>query len=348
VENAVRVPETLGEAVDPAWLSVALKDLSGGAAVTSVATAELIKTVASKARIVVEFEGAAGKPHHYCLKAFLDQPDPDMGGTTTIREADFYADIAPRLSMRLPHVPCVIVDRANQRGILVMEDMIVAGAKFITALDVCDVAFVRDTLDQLARLHARSELLDELDWVPARLGHVSQSPHLTAAELDALFARPGRTGSLSAQARDGATLLEAMKKLSALNDSRPHTLLHGDCHAGNIFVTAEGPGLTDWQLIQRGFWALDVAYHLNSVLSVEVAAEHERALLDGYLAALQSYGGAKLDRDEAWADYRAAVVYGYYQWAITRFVKEEITEQCIHRLGSAVDRHDSFRLLGLR
>jgi hypothetical protein len=41
------------------------------------------------------------------------------------------------------------------------------------------------------------------------------------------------------------------------------------------------------------------------------------------------------------------VVHGFYQWAITRFTKEAITEVCVQRLGAAVDRHDSYRLLGV-
>jgi aminoglycoside phosphotransferase (APT) family kinase protein len=34
----------------------------------------------------------------------------------------------------------------------------------------------------------------------------------------------------------------------ALNDAKPPTLVHGDCHGGNLFYAADGaPGFLDWQ-----------------------------------------------------------------------------------------------------
>jgi hypothetical protein len=42
-----------------------------------------------------------------------------------------------------------------------------------------------------------------------------------------------------------------------------------------------------------------------------------------------------------------SVVYGYYLWAITRRVEPAITNVFVNRLGNAVARHESYRLLGL-
>jgi hypothetical protein len=347
IEDELRVPETLQESLDAAWLSQALLSVSNGARVRSVELTEVIKTVASKARIAVEFDSTPGVKHYYCVKAFLDHADPSLGGETTIREADFYAQVAPCLSMRVPKVTSVVIDRANQRGILVMEDMVAAGCRFLTALDDCDAAFAATTLDQLARLHAAQHLLEARPWISRRLDYVVNNPYLSAEQLNELFARPGRQVGLSANARDGALLLSAMAKLAERMRARPSTLLHGDCHAGNVYLHPDGPGFTDWQMVQRGHWALDVAYHINAVLPIEASVAHERELLETYAAALLNHGGPRVDRDEAWYDYRTAVVYGFYQWAITRFTKETITETCIQRLGAAVDRHDSYRLLGV-
>jgi hypothetical protein len=47
----------------------------------------------------------------------------------------------------------------------------------------------------------------------------------------------------------------------------PATLLHGDCHIGQTYITGDGSmGLTDWQIIQQGGWALDFAYLVGSGL----------------------------------------------------------------------------------
>jgi hypothetical protein len=110
-------------------------------------------------------------------------------------------------------------------------------------------------------------------------------------------------------------------------------------------MTADGPGLNDWQNYQRGLWAVDVAYHIAAVLPVEVAEREERRLLDHYLDAVRRFGGHAPDAESAWATYRMSPVWGYYLWAITRSVDPPIIYEFVKRLGSAVVRHDSFALL---
>ena len=53
------------------------------------------------------------------------------------------------------------------------------------------------------------------------------------------------------------------------------------------------------------------------------------------------------DREEAWLQYREAVMYGFYMWGITRRVAPDITVQFTDRLGRAVMRHESHALLGV-
>jgi len=106
-------------------------------------------------------------------------------------------------------------------------------------------------------------------------------------------------------------------------------------------------GVIDWQLLQRGGWALDVAYHLNAVLPTEVAEVEERRLLGEYLAMMRARGMEMPDEEQAWSQYREAVIYGYYLWAITRRVDPPIIVQFVDRLGKAVTRHESHALLGI-
>ena len=51
--------------------------------------------------------------------------------------------------------------------------------------------------------------------------------------------------------------------------------------------------------------------------------------------------------EQAWRQYREAVMYGYYMWGITRRVDPPIREMFTDRLGRAVMRHESFELLGV-
>jgi aminoglycoside phosphotransferase (APT) family kinase protein len=138
-----------------------------------------------------------------------------------------------------------------------------------------------------------------------------------------------------------------MKALAARDAQWPEFLIHGDAHAGNLYRIQEGMGLIDWQLFQRGGWALDLAYHLNAVLPTEIAEVEERRLLGEYLAMMRAHDMPMPDEEEAWVQYRESVAYGYYLWAITRRVDPPIIVQFTDRLGKAVMRHDSFGLLGV-
>jgi aminoglycoside phosphotransferase (APT) family kinase protein len=146
---------------------------------------------------------------------------------------------------------------------------------------------------------------------------------------------------------DATLLLRGLQRLAERNAPLQQTLLHGDCHAGNIYKLKEGPGFTDWQLIQRGNWAQDVAYHIAGVLPSKTAELEERNLLNSYLDSLRLHGGEAPNREQAWDDYRCAQIYGYYHWAITSKVDPEITKTAFQRLGAGVTRHDSYKLLGL-
>jgi aminoglycoside phosphotransferase (APT) family kinase protein len=168
----------------------------------------------------------------------------------------------------------------------------------------------------------------------------------TGKSIQSLMDDP-RGDNLSAEVRNGDNILAAMRAFADRSDARPQFMLHGDSHAGNIYRTSESLGLIDWQVIQRGTWALDVAYHLNSVLPVEIAEKEERRLLGEYLGRMRAAGIAMPGEEEAWTEYREAVAYGLFMWAITRRVDPPIIHRFTDRLGKAAMRHDTFRLLGV-
>jgi hypothetical protein len=286
------VPTTLEGAVDPHWLERALSPFSNGDRVVSVRVIDVIKTMASKVRVAINFARNPERFHTFCLKAFLDAGDDGTGGLVTSREAAFYREIASDLTMRTPHCPAVIIDMEAGTAILIMSDLISAGAHFCSALEPFSLEQVSETLDQIARLHACADLLLHNHWIPCRVEAIAMKPRFSADRLQELM-HDGRGGQLPHRPLDAALLLSAMGALAERNRSRPQTLLHGDCHAGNVYFTAEGPGFTDWQLVQRGNWALDVAYHVASVLPEEVAAREERRLLDHYLDRLHCHGGKR-------------------------------------------------------
>lgn len=344
------VPETLDGALDPEWLSTALAHVSGGAKVASVELAEIVKAMAAKVRVAVTFEGKPDKVYRLCIKGFLDHDlGAGAGGVTTLRESDFYAQIAPRITMTTPPCVSLVTDRNARRCILIMSDMIAAGVHFYNALEPLTVDQVSETLDQLARLHANPQLLEGRDWIPCRLRDIATraEEHITWERIQELM-HDERRADLPDRTVDAELLKAGLAALNARQADLPQTVLHGDVHPGNVYRTAEGGmGFTDWQLVHRGNWSLDVAYHIASVLPVDVAEKSERQLLNHYLDALKSHGGDAPDGDSAWEEYRCAPVYGYYHWAITQRVLPPITHQAFLRLGSSVTRHESYQRLGL-
>lgn len=341
------VPATLEEALAPAWLSQALWEVSGGKAVSDVEKIEVIRTVATKVRFAVTFEGEARK-QHFCLKGLLDVDEMTArGGPTCVLEADFYGKVAPTTEVRVPECVATVIDREAQQAVTIMRDLIVDGAAFCSALDPFAADDAVLSLEQLSKLHARSAFLDGADWIRPRAAELAKMTYVTPEMLQELLDGP-RGDNLSPEVRNASRLVPAMKALAERDAQRPQFMIHGDAHAGNIFRTAGGMGLIDWQLLQRGGWALDLAYHLNAVLPTEVAEVEERRLLDEYLSMMRGHGMTMPDGEQAWAQYREAVIYGFYLWSITRRVDPPITIQFTDRLGKAVMRHESHSLLGIK
>lgn len=341
------IPATQAGALDPVWLSAALARVSGGRQVTAVEVVEVIRTVATKVRFTARFDGLEAA-QGFCVKGLLDVDEGTAkGGPTMIREGDFYARVGPQVAVRTPECVAAVSDRSAQQGILIMRDVIAAGGSFCSALDPFTADDAAASLDQIAALHAGSAMLADMDWIIPRVADLAEMRWVSVEALQDLLDGP-RGDGLPAHVRSAANLGAAMKALAPRDAARPQFLVHGDTHAGNIFRDAEGrTGLIDWQLLQRGGWALDVAYHVCAVLPTEVAEREERALLDHYLASMRSHGADLPDREEAWRQYREAVIYGYYLHAITRRVEPAITVQFVQRLGRAVERHESHKLLGV-
>ena len=342
-----RVPVTFDQAMDPVWLTDVLAPVTGGASITEVKVVEVLRTMATKVRFTVHWDEPRSGSAAFCLKAFLDV-DPAaaaQGGSVTITESDFYAEIAPALSVRVPDCVAHVVERPGL-GVIIMRDLVAEGARFCTALEPLVPDQTAASLDQLARLHGSSKILDRAAWVRRRIGDFAQGQVMPLSVLQDLLDGP-RGAELEPGIRDAGRLMEGLRALAARDAELPQTLVHGDCHAGNLYQTPDGPGLIDWQLLQRGGWALDVAYHIAAVLPIEVAEREEWNLLADYLDRARGYGCDTPDFEIARDQYRTAVVWGYFLWSITRRVEPAIIDTFVHRLGSAVTRHQSYSLLGV-
>jgi aminoglycoside phosphotransferase (APT) family kinase protein len=341
-------PVTVDGVLSPQWLSEALSDQFPGVEVTGSEVTETLRTVATKVRFAIDCAPTSGSrpPAALCVKGYFDRAEQGYGAGQT--EGQFYRHLAPHLPVRTP--PCVYVgsDPDTEHTLILMRDLKAEGATFLTALTPYSVDQAASTLDQLALLHAshwNDPELITIPWLESRIAKIPDSfpIEVLQSQLD------GRRGDpLAASVRDASRLDAAMRKLSTPDIGSPICIVHGDVHAGNVYITAEGStGLIDWQIVHRGCWAADVAYHIAASLSVDERERSEAELLRHYLGRLQANGVEAPDWDEAWSSYRRYLAYGYYLWGITRFVDEEITVEFVKRLGSAVAQHKSFEELGV-
>lgn len=342
-------PTSTAAVLDPRWLAATVYRDHPGIRITGVEIVETLVTTATKLRATVHIESPpAGIVTNVCIKGMLDDAGaPYVSSGIAKTEARFYAEGAPQLAARammIPHCLHAGIDPANDHGLIVMEDLVARGARFLSALTPYTPEEAAASLEQMARLHATSwdgRTTFALPWLARTIEAIAARSLIPLDLLQQLMDGPRGT-PLPRAILDAGRLHRAIGSIAQRFGRQPGCLVHGDAHAGNLYQLDGAIGLIDWQLAQRGHWALDVAYHLAAALTPEDRRTGEAALLDHYLDRLAAFGGPRMVREEAWDDYRAAMLYAYYLWSITRRVDPVITHEFVRRIGTAVTDLDSF------
>jgi len=171
---------------------------------------------------------------------------------------------------------------------------------------------VHRCLDAFARLHAchyglsasEREAILPLDYHP----FLSPTMALVSRTLNKLALKPcmkKRPGDIPADVI--AAYQSSVRHWDELLDywfSGPLSLLHGDSHLGNFFVSGDEMGMLDWQATHWGKGIRDVQYFLIDSLPADVLAAHERELVDYYVQR-RGYHGSAIDAEETWQEYRS-------------------------------------------
>jgi hypothetical protein len=133
--------------------------------------------------------------------------------------------------------------------------------------------------------------------------------------------------------------------------SMPHTLLHGDCHAGQIYRTRDGAmGIADWQTVMAGGWAHDYSYLVNTGLEPADRRAWQDDLLRAYLEELNLHGGPAINFKAAFLAYRQQSFWPYTAWAFTigrafyhpKMQPVATARALVHRTSTAIDDLDAF------
>jgi hypothetical protein len=346
-----RAPIDADIVVTQEWLSLALSEGRDPVSVTDVEVIETLGPSALKIRMNLTYDAPRPDlPDAICLKGVFDpslRAWLDSGAQRA--EALFYRDVASSLSVRVPRSLYAGIDADTKNGVIIMEDLVPRGVTFLSAMSPYTLEQVRGSLDQLAALHGGTwDLADDAwPWVTSKMAGFTSGSAITEERLTELLA--GERGEpLAPEIRKGATIFAGIAALAERERGLPKVFVHGDSHGGNVYQTADGGiGLIDWQVLTRGHWSVDVAYHMAAALDIEDRRANEAVLLDHYLDRLAAHGGAPPVREEAWRLYREAFPYGLLMWGMTQRVEPQIVNRFVGRLGTAVMDHGSFRLLGV-
>jgi hypothetical protein len=317
------------EDVTADWLGRALGERTPGVVVERLEVSDILWGTGTKMMVSAAYNEAgraAGLPERLCIKAGLAE-HRELVKFCYQTEARFFAEIAPRLPIGLPH--CFFAAANADQGVVVMEDLRTTGARICTVQQPLTRDEAAAFLDDLAALHARwwnsPALADdgELGWLMRHdplpdeawgdFGRGQLEP-----ETWAHYMGLPRALGIPRVCRDRETMGEALRQLRRFAPDGPTCVIHGDAHLGNMYLTATGaPAFLDWQTARRGHWAQDVAYFYISALDPLDRRAWEGELIAGYLAALGRHGVAHPPGEaDAWQAIRAHVVYGLFYWMV--------------------------------
>jgi hypothetical protein len=225
------------------------------------------------------------------------------------REARFYEELAAECPVRVPRCWFAAHGDAPTDYVMVLEDLEASGCAFARDPDEHARDHGHRVVEGLARLHAHfwedPRFASELAWIdpPMRgaLGAqlIARARERFASELPPVFGELCRL------------YVDHHERICDLWEEGPTTLIHGDIHSGNQFVTDGGIGFYDWAVICRAPGVRDLGIYLCNSCPPELARERERSWLRTWRRRLLDCGASAPDSDELWRRYRMAVLYGW-------------------------------------
>jgi len=269
------------------------------------------------------------------------------------KEVSFYRALSANVPLKLPRV-LAAESHFGRGSTLVMSDLSEHDSRPGCAADALSINQARRVIGHLAQLHGRYwnnlALLKRHRWLN---GFSHQIENQMGSLLAVPLMKRGLTlagNHISTKLHAPALRYSANRRLFKQTLSRgTKTLVHYDCHPGNIFWDADEPGFLDWQLVRWGEGVGDVAYFLATALKPEIRRQYEKELLSQYANDLVAAGADPVDERQVFRRYQTHLVYPFEAMTVTLAIGgmmlHESNMEMIKRAAAAVDDHDSFNLL---
>jgi thiamine kinase-like enzyme len=335
-----------------AWAQAVVDRLDPAVRVSAVAMSSVDVGTTTRVRLDVVHDSDARLPRRW----FVKLPSSSWRARTVTglvrlpqQEVRFYRHLAPAMGDACP-TALAATAQAGRGFTLVLPDLTDMGATTLRASDHVSVDDVARVVETLAAVHAHgSRIARGPRWLNGlsrrlenRCGTVLSVPLVRRGLRKADNAVPERL-----HARFGAYARRRGAVMTELATSGPTTVVHHDCHPGNLFWHDGKAGLLDWQLVRQGDGIGDVAYLLATSLAPDARAGNERALLDLYVDALAAHG-APIGADPV-RRYRQHLAYPLEAMLVTLavggFMPDSEARELVRRAATAVDHNESLEAL---
>lgn len=353
----------LAENITVDWLNRVLRRSLGGAKVQSFEVEEHSSGTSVRARIRLYYNGMSldeQPPATIFVKSaptVLTRVSNGLSGTAPA-EAGFFNELRDHFNIEAPRGYYSAVESHSFRSIQILEDLVATrAADFCQPTTEISRKQADQIVEQLAVLHGtasrlglrgrrRAWLRTYPEWWQAT-GSMANTRryHLRGQRrADEAGITPSRLVGRGEQLwRSFEASVDAHRKL-------PGTLIHGDSHLGNWYITGTGQmGLCDWQCISVGHWSRDLSYALSSTLSVEQRRAWEDSLIDTYLEHLADQGGEVVSPSRAMELYRQQLTGALMMWTTTLYPPKFLPDmqpattsvEMLRRILTAIDDHDA-------
>lgn len=268
-------------------------------------------------------------------------------------EVRFYNELAPQVPLTKPRI-LAARSRLVRGSTLVMADVSEFGAIPGKAGESLTAEQARAVVEQLAHFHLtmadKAQQDRRLRWLAGPIRQLEDA--LGTALAVPLMKRGLRlAGEAIDQSLHAGALTYAENRryvMRFLSKTAP-TLVHHDCHPGNLFWQDGQPGFWDWQMVRIGEGIGDVSYFMATALEPELRRQIETDLLLRYHTIVAERKQWKTGFKHLFQRYRAHLSYPFEAMVVTLAVgglmQLDSNLEMIKRSAVAVTDHDSFGIL---
>lgn len=340
------------------WTQGIVNHYAADAKVSDISIQSVSVGTSTRLRVLVNHDA----PHIVPLRWFVKTPSLAIKSRIITalprllhKEVHFYQSLSKASPVKLPHI-LAAQTRCCHGSTLVMTDLAESGFTPGQPDDALSIHQARQVIKQLARFHAHywnnRQLLQTHRWLS---GFNNRAEHY----MGNLLAVPLMKQGLKLAVNLVPINLHKPALHYAANRHRitqslatgPQTLVHHDCHPGNLFWQDEQPGFLDWQLVRMGEGIGDVAYFLATSLKPDCRRAHEAELLNLYRESLTKHGVEEIDDKNLYQRYRAHLSYAFEAMIVTLAVggmmERSSNIELIKRTSAAVYDHDSLVALSV-